>query len=287
PGSPDRRSDAFEHDRMMEALRQGLYDVAGSSAEWTDVAWDDPVVDWSDFDAVMIGTAWDYWDRQDEFTQSLQGIASQTRLYNPPDLVRWNIHKRYLRDLGEKGARLIPTEWLDTPTDDAVRAVFDRLDADKIVLKRQVGAGADGQHLLRRGEPVPDLQHPMMAQPFLPAILSEGELSFVFIDGKLSHALVKRAASGDYRIQSTYGGTEAPVWPSDADLAAATAVLNYLDAVPLYARVDMLRADDGGLLLMELELIEPFLYPGQGPDLGLRVAEAMLARVTSAGEVEV
>ena len=124
------------------------------------------------------------------------------------------------------------------------------------------------------------MPHPMMVQPFLPAIAEEGEISFVMVDGELSHALVKRPAKGDYRIQSAYGGFEIPIEPSAEDLAAAKAVLAALDETPLYARVDMLRADDGGLLLMELELIEPYLYPLQGEGLGARLAEALLARLT-------
>lgn len=264
---------------MMEALRTGLRDVAGSNAEWVDIAWDDGEVNWSDFEAVMIGTAWDYWDRQEEFLQTLEQISEETRLYNSPALVRWNSHKSYLRDLGEKGARLIPTVWIDRPDEASVASSFNDLAAEKIVLKRQVGAGADGQHLVERGEMLPPLPHSMMAQPFLPAILAEGELSFIFIAGELSHALVKRAADGDYRIQSTYGGTEEETKPNAEDLSAAEAVLGYLNEIPLYARVDMLRASDGGLLLMELELIEPFLYPRQGPELGRRVAAALIARV--------
>ena len=279
PGSPSRRSDGFEHDRMMTELRNG----APEGVEWIDIAWDDETADWAGFDAVMIGTAWDYWDRQEQFLNKLDEIAHKTRLFNRPELIRWNIHKSYLRDLEARGARLIPTLWLDDATPEAVAAAFDTLQSDDLVLKRQVGAGADGQHRIKRGEPVPHLPHPMMAQPFLPAILEEGELSFIFIDGKFSHALVKRAAKGDYRIQSTYGGTDHAITPPPDDLATARSMLDALETPdglpPLYARVDMLRAANGGLLLMELEAIEPFLYPLEGPGLGKRIAEALLKRL--------
>ena len=279
PGSPTRRSDGFEHDRMMTELRSG----APEGVEWIDIAWDDETVDWAGVDAVMIGTAWDYWDRQEQFLDKLDEIARKTRLFNRPELIRWNIHKSYLRDLEARGARLIPTLWLDDATPEAVAAAFDTLQSDDLVLKRQVGAGADGQHRIKRGEPVPHLPHPMMAQPFLAAILEEGEFSFIFIDGKFSHALVKRAAKGDYRIQSTYGGTDHAITPPPDDLATARSMLDALETPdglpPLYARVDMLRAANGGLLLMELEAIEPFLYPLEGPGLGKRIAEALLERL--------
>jgi glutathione synthase/RimK-type ligase-like ATP-grasp enzyme len=119
-----------------------------------------------------------------------------------------------------------------------------------------------------------------MVQPYLPAIADEGELSFVFIDGALSHALRKRPARGDYRIQSLYGGTEEAHAPSPEEVSTARAVLAALPApAPLYARIDMVRADDGALLLMEAELIEPYLYPEQGPQLGSHLAQALAKRL--------
>ncbi|MEL7480748.1 MAG: hypothetical protein AAGJ29_04250 [Pseudomonadota bacterium] len=272
PGSPDRRVDAYEHDQMMDALQK-----ASGDDVVTAVSWDDPSADWPVFDAVIIGTTWDYWDRADEFHQTLGAISQKTRLFNPPGLVRWNGHKRYLKELEARGAQLIPTVWLDRPNPDAVHAAFEVLTTDDLVLKRQVGAGADGQVRLRRGEPVPALSHPMMAQPFLESILTEGEISFVFIDGAYSHALVKRAAAGDYRIQSTYGGTEHVYHAAADERAAARGILDALDTAPLYARVDMLRVGER-LLLMELELIEPFLYPLQGPELGDRLMSALRRR---------
>ncbi|MEM7492028.1 MAG: hypothetical protein AAF296_01515 [Pseudomonadota bacterium] len=276
PGSPNRRSDAYEHDHMMTALR-APFDAQGLQIH--DVDWAHASQDWSEFDAAIIGTTWDYWDHQDAFLKTLNTIEKTTPLYNPAALVAWNSHKSYLRDLEAKGARLIPTVWLDVADQAAALKAFDTLNSTDLVFKRQVGAGADGQHRLKLGEPIPHMPYPMMVQPFLPQIIKEGELSFVFIDGELSHALIKRAANGDYRIQSSYGGVEEAVIPDATDLSAAQAILNTLDDTPLYARVDMLRGEDGGLLLMELELIEPYLYPLQGPDLGQRLAAAMVKRL--------
>ena len=123
------------------------------------------------------------------------------------------------------------------------------------------------------------MPYPMMVQPFLSKIQEEGEYSFIFIDGAFSHALLKQAKSGDYRIQSSYGGWETPVSPSTEDMADATAILGLMDEMPLYARVDMIRDTDERLVLMELELIEPYLYPKEGPELGPRMAQAVKARL--------
>jgi len=276
PGSPIRRTDAFEHDFMMDALR-GPFETRGLRVE--DVAWDDAKADWAGYAAVIIGTTWDYWDRLDEFLAALERIEGQTRLFNGAALVRWNARKTYLRELETKGAKLIPTLWLDDCSEAAAKAAFDTLGADDLVFKRQVGAGAKDQHRIKRGESIPEMRHPMMVQPFLKMIQTEGELSFIFIDGEFCHALIKRAQPGDYRIQSTYGGREEEITPSTDDLAAACAIIGTLDEAPLYGRVDMLRGPDGGLLLMELEVIEPYLYPIEGPELGERMAAGIARRL--------
>lgn len=276
PGSLTRRTDAFEHDYTMDALRPAF---AARGMFLEDLSWDDSKADWATYDAAIIGTTWDYWDRLDEFLAGLEAIEAKTRLFNPSALVRWNCRKTYLRDLEARGAKLIPTLWIDTCGEAEAKAAFDTLGADTLVFKRQIGAGAKGQHMLKRGEAIPDMPHPMMVQPFLPMIQKEGELSFIFIDGAFCHALVKRAQPGDYRIQSSYGGREEVLHPSPDDLAAAKAILAALDEAPLYGRVDMLRGEDGSLLLMELEVIEPYLYPVEGPELGERMAEAVAKRI--------
>ena len=276
PGSPTRRSDAFEHDYMMDALGPPF---AALGMSLHDLAWDDPDVDWSSFDAAIIGTTWDYWDRIDEFLATLKRIGTLTKLFNSAALVRWNSRKTYLRELEAKGANLIPTLWLDAAPPERAVSAFDELGSEDLVFKRQIGAGAADQHRLKRGDPIPDMPHAMMVQPFLRMIQDEGEISFIFIDGTFSHALVKRAASGDYRIQSTYGGTEKAISPSAEDLVAATAIISTFEDVPLYGRVDMLRGPDGRLLLMELELIEPYLYPLEGPELGTKMASAVARRL--------
>ncbi|MAN45039.1 MAG: hypothetical protein GYB49_00515 [Alphaproteobacteria bacterium] len=276
PGSPTRRPDAFEHDYMMRALRP---EFAERGMQIEDICWDDPDVDWTEFAAAMIGTTWDYWDRQEEFLTTLETIEQSIPLFNPSALVRWNSRKSYLRDLEAKGARLIPTLWIDQVTDESFANAFDQLGSNDLVFKRQIGAGASGQYRLSPSDAKPDMPHPMMVQPFLPMIQEEGELSFIFIDGELSHALIKRAKAGDYRIQSAYGGQEEKITPSVSDLEAAKEIMQTLDSTPLYARVDMLRNTDGTLFLMELEMIEPYLYPEQGPQLGGRLAKAVASRL--------
>lgn len=284
PGAVNRRVDAFEHDETMTALG-GAFVPRGDVIDA--IAWDDPRATWDRYDAAMIGTTWDYWDRPAEFLATLRRIEATTRLYNPSALVAWNSDKRYLEELERAGVRIPPTIFVEHADEATVAAAFDALGVPAggdLVIKRRIGAGAFGQHRVRRGDPVPSMSEPMLAQPFLPAIVDEGELSFVFVDGDLSHALQKRAKDGDYRVQSAFGGHQTVFVPTDADARAARAVLDAVPPavrgaeLPLYARVDMVRDRDGALALMELEVIEPYLYPVQGPRLGEMLHAALRRR---------
>ena len=80
-----------------------------------------------------------------------------------------------------------------------VGIISERDIVSRVVAKRRVGAGAIGQSAFSRGEAVPAdwrIDQPTMIQPFLPAIQHEGELSFIFIDGAFSHALIKHTDFG-------------------------------------------------------------------------------------------
>jgi hypothetical protein len=278
PGSPQRRADAFEHDLLFDALNAGL----AGRAELTAIDWRAPLEQLALFDIAYLGTPWDYTEAKDEFLGRLDALeAAGVRVFNPVAVIRWNADKLYLKELEERGAPSIPTLWPEAPNAADVTAAFTRFGTDRVVVKRRIGAGAIGQDSFTLASPPPAdwrMDQPAMIQPFLPAIQSEGELSFIFVSGQLSHALIKRAAQGDYRIQSLYGGTEVPLNPAPADRAAAEAVMAMLPFTqpPLYARIDMVRLESGQLAVIEAELIEPYLYPEQGPDFGERLAGALL-----------
>jgi hypothetical protein len=275
PGARNRREDAYEHDLSIGILGMGLHYAGRSIAP---VRWDDPATDWQQFEAAVIGTAWDYAQRCDDFLVQLRQTESQCPLFNSAELVAWNSRKTYLADLAVRGCPVVPTLWLDQPAQADCCAAFDHFGSDRIVIKPQVGAGAWRQVLLGRADDWPqDMelpQGPAMVQPFVPAIASEGEYSFLFFNRRFSHAVLKTPANGDYRIQSSYGGSDRPVTPDDQDIRAAAAVLEAVQGNLLYARVDMVRGDAGSLMLMELELIEPFLYPVHAPRMAAAFADA-------------
>ncbi|MFU7527945.1 ATP-grasp domain-containing protein [Qipengyuania sp. ASV99] len=280
-GIGDRRGDAFEHDLMTAALEPAF---AQANLTLKVIDWEAPLDHFAGLDLIILGTAWNYQDKPDAFLAKIGELEARgIPVCNSAEVVRWNINKTYLRELAKRGAATIPTRWFSNVSQADLIDAFAAFDCDRLVVKLQVGAGALGQVLIH-SEALPGADwrfgHAAMVQPFLPAIAEEGEFSFIFIGGELSHALRKRPAKGDYRIQSLYGGIESAYDPTTEELAAASAIIAAFPfAAPLYARIDMLRGSSNSLMVMEAELIEPYLYPEQGPQLGDRLACAILKRL--------
>lgn len=278
-GASDRRLDAHLFDVQFRILSDGL---APHGFALTPVPWIDQAPDWKRFAAVLVNCAWDYQDNHEDFLSTLDGIAAMgIPVFNDPATVRWNIRKTYLRELEAKGVPIIPTLWPEAPTDADITSAMNAFGIDDVILKRQIGGGARAQVRYTRSN-LPGsgsiLDRPGMIQPFIPAIATEGEFSFLFIDGEFSHVVLKRPKSGDYRIQAAYGGDSQAITPTPKDRAAAQRVLDVLDIKPLYARVDMVR-DSEALLLMELEVLEPYLFPADGPQIGPMLGAALARRL--------
>jgi len=279
-GSPDRRADAFEHDLQFAAIAKAL---AARGHRLHEIDWNDRIERFARFALVLIGTPWDYHENAARFLAQIEAIAALgVPVCNAPDLVRWNADKRYLRDLEARGAAIIPSLWVEGADARTLDEAFARFGAERLVVKRQVGLGAIGQtlHDSRALDRAWRSDDALIIQPFIEAIESEGELSFVFIDGVFSHALVKRARAGDYRVQSIYGGTETIYDATDDEIAEARRIVAMVPFdTPLYARIDMVRSGNQRLMVMEAEMIEPYLYPMQGPQLGDRIADAIDKRI--------
>jgi hypothetical protein len=225
---------------------------------------------WDGYDVVVVRSTWDYQAHADAFDAALQRIDdSAALLCNPLPLMRWNMRKTYLRELEAKGVRIPPTVWGNAPSPGRLLRIPGELGAGEVVIKPAVGANADhawrftadaGTGLL---EEIAGAyrEREFLAQPFIPAVVEEGEFSLVFLAGRFSHTILKTPKAGDFRVQEEHGGIITAVAPEPALLAAAQHALAAAAASPpLYARVDMVRMQDGGFALMELELIEPALY---------------------------
>lgn len=262
PGHPNEREDSFERDEEMGKLVPAF---AAQGMELDLIRWRDAAEKSAEYDAMLPLLVWDYFEGNEAaFTAEMAKVEAQTKLFNRFKVLNWNSNKSYLDELEREGAPVISTLTVDRVTESGVARAFEELGTDTLVIKPQVGGGAWRQVLYKKGDPFPNKNElppeAAMIQAFLPSVTEEGEYSFLYFGGEFSHGLIKRPKKGDYRIQSLYGGTEETYEPSSQERNAARAVLNALDFTPLYARVDLLRGLDGKLKLIELEMIEPYLY---------------------------
>ncbi len=253
----DDLSGYVSYDRLaIEPLRRRGWAVE-------EVSWRDDAADWSAFDAVVVRTTWDYHRHPLEFSAAIDRIAAATHLENSARLIKWNIDKHYLKELAAAGVPIVPTLFTENPAGaDQFAEWRSKLGAAELILKPSVSANSD--NTFRTNRLTAQISSEMngrayMVQPFLSSILTEGEYSLFFFGGEYSHAVVKRPASGDFRVQEEHGGIIRNYSAPKELLSAAENVLLALVETPLYARVDLVRGDSG-FELMELELIEPSLY---------------------------
>ncbi len=251
---------------------------------WTvaEIPWNDPEVDWNQFDAVVIRSPWDYQKTPSEFLQVLATIDdSRARLLNPLQICRWNMNKTYLRELADRGIPTIPTVWRDHLDRHELSTLFAELHTERMVVKPTVGANADDTFVLDASNPASWRaalqtfeQKPLLAQPFVDSILTEGEYSLFYFDGQFSHAIQKRPKAQDFRVQEEHGGTIRGVVLDQEFHRAGQAVIDAIGQSLLYARVDLVRWKEN-LVLMELELIEPSLYFSYDDGSAVRFANAL------------
>lgn len=246
------------------------------------VVWNDPSVDWDQFDIALLRSTWDYLDQQEQFLQVLSQIeASSCKLFNPLAAVRWNIDKHYLFDLEKLGVPIIPTALASDMETDMLHRLFGDQQVQTVVLKPTIGHGGSysqrvpldklGSTLTALRGSLPHREY--MVQPFIEDILTEGEWSFIYFNQQLSHVLLKKPAPNDYRVQGIYGGTVQAANPLAHDREQADSVIAKLPFDVLYARLDFVRVD-GTLSVMEVELIEPIFSFNLVPESIARLVHA-------------
>jgi len=277
---------ADDEEPLRIALRQRGYAVV-------DPAWDADF-DWSSCAAVLIRCTWDYQTRCDEFLAWCERVSAVTLLLHGPRIVRWNVDKRYLAQLEQRGVPIADTTWLAGHDADLEARLTTAVRSwERGFLKPVVGANASDtlRFVCGAGGVASAIAHvrshagAFMLQPYLKAVESRGELSIIVIDGEPSHAIRKVPAAGDYRVQEDWGARDEP-WQADAAalalarkaLAAANAILGER---LLYGRVDLLTSD-AGYVLNELELVEPALFFRHSTETAERLAAALVARIRDA-----
>jgi hypothetical protein len=234
---------------------------------------------------ILLRSTWDYHRNPTHFRTWLDALAdSGRRTWNPAPVARRNIDKIYLQQLEGAGIAIPRTQWIAQPDNHSIAAAMREQGWPRAVLKPRIAATAYGTFIVDADPRLDeDALRPARAsgallQEVIPEVMENGEVSLVYFDGAFSHAVTKRARSGDFRVQKDFGGTVEVMTPAAALRGFADHVMAVAAEHCLYARVDVVAAARGPLL-MELELIEPELYFGFVPEAADRLAAVLLDRL--------
>jgi O-ureido-D-serine cyclo-ligase len=280
---------AREVDEDMPSLESAL---RAAGADVTIAEWDRPH-NWSRFDIAVLRSTWDYPQRLVEFLDWAEAVSRVTRLLNPLPVVRWNSDKHYLHDLAQKEVPSVLTRFVepgDRP-DPGIAELLGQPGVDEFVVKPAVGGGSRDAQRFGREEQEQAARHAqrmlsesrsVLLQPYLNRVDEYGETALIYFEGEFSHAirkgpLLKRKEGPTTALFAKESIT--PRVPDSSELAVGARALNALQfPTPLYARVDLIRDQNGDPVVLELELIEPSLFLPFGPGSAERLAAAVVRR---------
>ena len=249
--------------------------IAAAGHEVTTASWRDDSAPWERFDLAVIRSPWDYMHHERRFLEWLEAVAQRTSLWNPPELIAWNLNKRYLLELDVHGVPVVPTLLATSPSEvgEAIEAIRDS-GFDDVVVKPTVSAGSIDTGLFAANDPaamelarhILKIGKTVMVQPAIPSVAEVGERALVFFDGELSHAFSKGPllTHGGGLRSGTYTEVLEFVTATVDEIDVASHAMEVIarsapgldGAAPLYGRLDLVATDDGPLLL-EAELFEP------------------------------
>jgi glutathione synthase/RimK-type ligase-like ATP-grasp enzyme len=198
----------------------------------------------------------------------LEKVRHLTSLINPYEVIKWNIDKHYLRDLQDAGINIPPSLFIEKEDIRTLKELHDDIQWDHTVLKPVIAGGAWHTYRLQRHqlsvfeEIYRELisKESMILQVFQEKVMTFGEISLMLFNGRYSHAIKKRAKTGDFRVQDNFGDSVHHYIASPFEMAFAEKVISVIDPIPIYARVDVIQDNEGKLAVSELELIEPELW---------------------------
>ena len=230
--------------------------------------WDNPNFDWSRTKYIIFRTTWDYFDRFDEFSTWLEKVNKLTTLINPKSLIYWNIDKHYLQDLEKLGVRIPPTLFIEKGDNSSLKETIEKTNWTEFILKPAISGAARHTYRINRNE-LSDYEaqfsalianESMLIQEYQKQITTKGEIAFMIFGGKFSHAILKTAKPGDFRVQDDFGGTVESYIPNSEEILFAESIVAKLEPTPIYARVDVIWNNENQLCIGEIELIEPELW---------------------------
>lgn len=266
----------FEDELVKKALeKDGLKVVR--------LSWDDPDFDWSSTNFVLFRTTWDYFDRFDEFSAWLTKISQQTTLINSENIIRWNLDKHYLLDLQQNGVHICESYFIEKGTSSTLKVLSEKYGLTNFVIKPCISGAARHTYQVN-SETISEYesifkklisQEAFIIQPFQHNIVEKGEISLMIMNGEFTHAVLKIAKKGDFRVQDDFGGSVHNYNPTEEEIAFAEKAVNACPEKPMYARVDVFTDNNGKLAIAELELIEPELWFRNSPEAAAQLSKGI------------
>lgn len=266
-GAYDSTTVESEDDKLLNFLKEKGLNIKK-------VIWNDQQINWENYSLAILKSPWDYFDLIEDFYIWLDQLeAKKVKLLNPIEVVRWNANKQYLQEIEAAGLKITPSFFVENKESVNLEHFFEKFNTSKLIVKPCVSGGAKNTFKVNEDN-VTEVNQKLnlliqdedfIIQPFLPEILESGEWSFIFFNGVYSHSLIKQAKPGDFRVQPAHGGSVHPQKPTEELIAKAQQYVKLFAKDCLYARVDGTFVN-GEFLLMELELIEPFLFLNTEPE---------------------
>ena len=278
---PDKITPYIQNILLEQELLKSSLEAQGLKVNVT--FWDNPSYEWQKTKSVLFRTVWDYFERFDEFWEWLEQVKTKTKLINSYELIKWNIDKHYLKDLKNNDIQVVPTYFADRGNNISLQEIANSKDWKHIVIKPAISASAFNTYKITNDEIEQKEQlfhellqtHDMLVQPFFPTISELGEASLMVFGGKFTHAILKKAKAGDFRVQDDFGGTVHDYNPTQEEIKFAEKVFQSCTSLPIYGRVDIVWDSNKHIYLSELEIIEPELWIRNRPESANKIAEAV------------
>ena len=243
--------------------------------------WNDSIFDWETTRSILFRSTWDYFDKFELFKKWFNKTKNKCLMINSTETIEWNIDKHYLLDLQEHQIPIPNSEFIKRGSSIDLSLLMQKKNWNEIVVKPTISGAAKNTYRLKKKEiiqfgPIWEkliYKEDFIVQEFQNNVISEGEVAMIVIGGKFTHAVLKKAKEGDFRVQDDFGGSIAIYNPSEEMVKLAEKCTRILTPIPSYARVDIIWDNLMELAVSELELIEPELWFRLNPNAAQKLAQ--------------
>ena len=242
--------------------------------------WNDSIFDWETTRSILFRSTWDYFDKFELFKKWFNKTKNKCLMINSTETIEWNIDKHYLLDLQKHQIPIPNSEFIKRGSSIDLSLLMQKKNWNEIVVKPTISGAAKNTYRLKKEEIIQFgptwekliYKEDFIVQEFQNNVISEGEVAMIVIGGKFTHAVLKKAKEGDFRVQDDFGGSIAIYNPSEEMVKLAEKCTRILTPIPSYARVDIIWDNLMELAVSELELIEPELWFRLNPNAAQKLA---------------